>query len=280
MVGRPLGGTATGQSLELQNQEIAGRAAQLKEQRAQIQSEAGSDPAVAQALLEASRKMANQTGFGDEFKRILASTQEGSKERTTQIDDLMNRKGGILDVTAKTQSDELRKTAQSEEVFFNAAKQSLPEDQRKALDEAGAQGMELFKSQAFANTEAAKANALQTTANGFLENIRDDIQKALEMRTQPPAPPAPAAQGAPSASNNTTVSPTVNINVNGANGAQVNTEGMSAETAKVLEENKDRILAAGGLADKVANLENAVYSQDPSKRPPPKSDYYRNAKYA
>ena len=99
------------------------------------------------------------------------------------------------------------------------------------------------------------------------------------MRTQPPAPPAPAA-GAPSASNNTTVSPTVNINVNGANGAQVNAEGMSAETAKILEENKDRILAAGGLADKVANLENAVYSQDPSKRPPPKSDYYRNVKYA
>jgi hypothetical protein len=46
---------------------------------------------------------------------------------------------------------------------------------------------------------------------------------------------------------------------------------MSAETAKVLEENKDRILAAGGLADKVANLENAVYSQNPNMRPPPKS---------
>jgi len=279
MVGRPLGGTATGQSLELQNQEIAGRAAQLKEQRTQIQSEAGSDPAVAQALLEASRKMANQTGFGDEFKRILASTQEGSKERSTQIDDLMNRKGGVLDVTAKTQSDELRKTAQSEEVFFNAAKQSLPEDQRKALDEAGAQGMELFKSQAYTNKLTTDANALQQQANEFLKRIQEDLGKALEMRTQPPAPPAPAAQGTPSASNNTTVSPTVNINVNSANGEQVNAEGMSAETAKVLEENKDRILAAGGLADKVSNLENAVYGQDPSKRPPPKGDYYRNAKY-
>jgi TP901 family phage tail tape measure protein len=269
MVGRPLGGTATGQSLELQNQEIAGRAAQLKEQRAQIQSEAGSDPAVAQALLEASRKMANQTGFGDEFKRILASTQEGSKERTTQIDDLMNRKGGILDVTAKTQSDELRKTAENEERFFNAAKDALAPEDRKRLEDAGADGMELWKSQSYGNTLAAESKKLQEAANQHLDEIKKSIGDALA-RTQPPTPPAPAAQGAPSASNNTTVSPTVNINVNGANGAQVNAEGMSAETAKVLEENKDRILAAGGLADKVANLENAVYSQNPNMRPPPR----------
>ena len=271
MTGRSLGG-----GLELQSQEIQGRAAQLKEQRAQIQSEAGSDPAVAEALLRSAELMAQQTGFGPQFAEILANTKEGSQERGTEIDDLMN---SVFEVTANTQSNELRKTAENEDRFFNAAKDALPEDQRKALDEAGAQGMELFKSQAFANAEAAKANALQATANGFLEKIQNDIKQALAMRNQPPAPPAPAA-GAPSASNNTTVSPTVNINVNGANGAQVNAEGMSAETAKILEENKDRILAAGGLADKVANLENAVYSQDPSKRPPPKSDYYRNVKYA
>jgi hypothetical protein len=223
--------------------------------------------------------MANQTGFGDEFKRILASTQEGSKERTTQIDNLMNKEGGVLDVTAKTQSDELRKTAENEERFFNAAKDALAPEDRKRLEDAGADGMELWKSQSYGNTLAAESKKLQETANGFLERIQEDIEKALQMRTQPPAPPAPAAQGAPSASNNTTLSPTVNINENGANGAQVNAEGMSAETAKVLEENKDRILAAGGLADKVANLENAVYSQDPSKRPPPKGDYYTNYKY-
>ena len=273
MTGRSLGG-----GLELQNQEIEGRAAQLKAQRAQIQSEAGSDPAVAQALLRASELMAQQTNFGPEFARIIANTQEGSQERRTQVDDLMNREGGVLDVTAKTQSDELRKTAENEERFFNAAKEALSPEDKKRLEDAGADGMELWKSQSYGNTLAAESKALQEKANEFLKKIQTDIENALTMRNQPTVTPAPAA-GAPSASNNTTVSPTVNINVNGANGAQVNAEGMSAETAKVLEENKDRILAAGGLADKVANLENAVYSQDPSKRPPPKSDYYRNAKY-
>ena len=274
MTGRSLGG-----GLELQNQEIEGRAAQLKAQRAQIQSEAGSDPAVAQALLRAAELMAQQTGFGPQFAEIMKNTKEGSQERRTQVDNLMNKEGGVLDVTAKTQSDELRKTAENEERFFNAAKDALAPEDRKRLEDAGADGMELWKSQSYGNTLAAESKALQEKANEFLKSIQQDIEKALTMRNQPTVTPAPAA-GAPSASNNTTVSPTVNINVNGANGAQVNAEGMSAETAKILEENKDRILAAGGLADKVANLENAVYSQDPSKRPPPKSDYYRNAKYA
>jgi hypothetical protein len=275
MTGRSLGG-----GLELQNQEIEGRAAQLKEQRAQIQSEAGSDPAVAQALLRAAELMAQQTGFGPQFAEIIKNTKEGSQERRTQVDNLMNKEGGVLDVTAKTQSDELRKTAENEERFFNAAKDALAPEDRKRLEDAGADGMELWKSQSYGNTLAAESKKLQEAANQHLDSIQKHIEEALAMRTQPPVPPAPAAQGAPSASNNTTVSPTVNINVNGANGAQVNAEGMSAETAKVLEENKDRILAAGGLADKVSNLENAVYGKDPSKRPPPKSDYYRNVKYA
>jgi hypothetical protein len=275
MTGRSLGG-----GLELQNQEIEGRAAQLKEQRAQIQSESGSDPAVAQALLRAAELMAQQTGFGPQFAEIIKNTKEGSQERRTQVDNLMNKEGGVLDVTAKTQSDALRKTAENEERFFNAAKDALAPEDRKRLEDAGADGMELWKSQSYGNTLAAESKQLQTQANEYLKNIQQDIKDALAMRTQTPAQSAPAAQGAPSASNNTTVSPTVNINVNGANGAQVNAEGMSAETAKVLEENKDRILAAGGLADKVSNLENAVYGQDPSKRPPPKSDYYRNVKYA
>ena len=271
MTGRSLGG-----GLELQSQEIQGRAAQLKEQRAQIQSAAGSDPAVAEALLRSAEVMTQQTGFGPQFAEIIANTKEGSQERSTEIDDLMN---SVFEVTANTQSDELRKTSEGEARFFNAAKDALSPEDKKRLEDAGAGGMELWKSQSYGNTLAAESKALQEKANGFLEKIQNDIKNALAMRTQTPVTPAPAA-GVPSASNNTTVSPTVNINVNGANGAQVNAEGMSAETAKILEENKDRILAAGGLADKVANLENAVYSQDPSKRPPPKSDYYRNAKYA
>jgi hypothetical protein len=245
IVGRPLG---LDENTPLRQQEIQGRASQITSQFQQIRAEAGGAPEVLQAINEAQRKLAQQAGFGEN-----ASFEDVALE------------------IARIQSNELRKTGQSEELFFNAAKATLPEDQRKALEQAGAAGQELFKDPA-----VLMQNQLVKTdkTNSILEQIRDEISQALLTPNTSAANPAfnfgsnPGQVPLPTF--NTTVSPTVNINMNGgAGGTQVNAEGMSAETAKVLEENKDRILAAGGLAEKVASLENTVYNRFPNDRPPP-----------
>jgi len=267
IVGRPLG---LDENTPLRQQEIQGRASQITSQFQQIRTEAGGAPEVLQAINEAERKLAQQAGpeFGERYQQIQTQFAGDEMGMRAALDALFKE---VALRTATIQSNELRQTGQSEEIFFNAAKATLPEDQRKALEQAGAAGQELFKDPA-----VLMQNQLVKTdkTNSILEQIRDEISQALLTPNTSAANPAfnfgsnPGQVPLPTF--NTTVSPTVNINMNGgAGGTQVNAEGMSAETAKVLEENKDRILAAGGLTEKVASLENAVYNRFPNDRPPP-----------
>jgi TP901 family phage tail tape measure protein len=280
IVGRPLG---LDENTPLRQQEIQGRASQITGQFQQIRTEAGGNPEVLQAINEAERKLAEQTGFIDDYNKIISTAQNpatteeqanieaaGGAEQWARaaLDELFQK---VALKTATVQSNELRKTGDLETTFFDAAAKTLDPAQQAALKEAGAAGQELFKDPAvIMSQQLVKTDETNT----ILGQIRDEISQALLTPNTSAANPAfnfgsnPGQVPLPTF--NTTVSPTVNINMNGgAGGTQVNAEGMSAETAKVLEENKDRILAAGGLTEKVASLENAVYNRFPNDRPPP-----------